>query len=272
MKKTITLLITPIFLIIIFSLLATNIVGKNMGETFNLPENSRKLSSNLYYLGRSTDINGKQVEGYAFIRRRDPQAKPPWAGGGNKNGVPVCYGYLADGAKWKNTEAWIVNASNSGLSESFLLENLDYNIDKWETAAQNFSIIGSGSSTTNNLVADTQSPDGQNEVYFADIFDSDAIAVTIVWGYFTGRPAWRELVEWDQVYDNVDYGWSNNGASGKMDFENISTHELGHTVGMDDIYDSSCADVTMFGYANFGETNKSTLEQPDIDGVRALYQ
>ena len=69
----------------------------------------------------------------------------------------------------------------------------------------------------------------------------------------------------------VDFDWSDSGEAGKMDFENIATHELGHSVGLDDLYNSGCSAETMYGYASEGETNKRTLELGDITGVSELY-
>ena len=108
-------------------------------------------------------------------------------------------------------------------------------------------------------------------VYFGDVEDSNAIAITIVWGVFRGAPSSRELVEWDQIYDDVDFDWSMSGEAGKMDFENIATHELGHSMGLGDLYTSDCSDQTMYGYASEGETNKRTLESGDITGIQELY-
>ena len=57
----------------------------------------------------------------------------------------------------------------------------------------------------------------------------------------------------------------------KMDFANIATHELGHSVGLDDLYDDKCREQTMHGYADYGETKKRTLEAGDIAGISKLY-
>lgn len=255
-------------LAIILGLVVARMVSAR-SRTFSLPSSAIKVNDNVYYLGKAKDVNGKEVEGFAFIRRREPEvrpAKPP------KGGGPSCYGFLAKGAKWKTLEPWIVNPSNlSALSEGFVSDNLADDITKWASAAER-NILGDGSSTNDTLVADTSSPDNKNEVYFADISESNTIAVTIVWGYFAGPPQLRELVEWDQVYDDVSYPWSSSGEAGKMDFRNIATHELGHSVGMDDIYESACSEVTMYGYATFGEIKKQTLELPDITGVKELYR
>jgi hypothetical protein len=228
-------------------------------------------------LGTGMDpATGKLVEGYAFIHYKDQAAKPEGKPG---KGGTKCYGFLAKDTKWKILETWVVNTTNTrGLAEASVLSILDGGISKWEDAADGtvgnsaiIDILGSGSTTSDALAADTVSPDNQNEVYFADISSAGAIAVTIVWGIFSGPPWMRELVEWDQVYDDVDYDWSLSGESGKMDFDNIATHELGHSVGMADIYSTDCSEVTMYGYADYGETKKRDLEPADVTGVSSLY-
>ena len=219
-------------------------------------------------MGTTID-NGRVVEGYAIITYKEGFEKPPWAGGpgGNGGDTSNCYAFLAKGAEWKTIEPYIVNPSNTGgLDETFVVSNLAMDIDKWETAA-GVDILGMGSATSETLVADTSSPDYKNEVYFGDVSQSNAIAITIIWGIFRGPPSQRELVEWDQVYDDVDFGWSATGEAGKMDFENIATHELGHSVGLDDLYENRCSEQTMYGYADYGETKKRTLEDGDINGV-----
>jgi hypothetical protein len=57
-----------------------------------------------------------------------------------------------------------------------------------------------------------------------------------------------------------------------MDVQNIAAHELGHAVGLADVYEAECADVTMHGYSDYEETQKSSLEEPDIIGINTLYE
>lgn len=244
-------------------------------QTLNLPvaaENAPVIS-----LGTAVDpTSGKVVEGYAIIHYRGGEAKG--GGGGGKGGGETCFGFLARDAKWKTVESWVVNAANtSGLGDVFVRDTLSGGVSKWEDAADgvvgdggSINIIGSGSLTNAALEADTVSPDGANEVYFGNP-GSSAIAVTIVWGIFGGPPSGRELVEWDQIYNEVAYDWSASGEASKMDFDNIATHELGHSFGMGDLYTASCASETMYGFADFGETNKQTLEGGDIAGISKLY-
>jgi hypothetical protein len=260
--------------------------------TVVMPAHAVEVAPGVFSLGRAID-KGKVVEGYAFIDYKKGFGKPTgcnndgkcqgWedpscadcAGGGNGGGSDTssCYGFLARGAKWKTIEPYIVNPSNTReLDETFITDNLAFDIEKWETAAgTETDILGAGSATNETLIADLEWLDDKNEVYFADVGHEGAIAITIVWGIFSGPPWQRELVEWDQVYDDVDFGWSATGEAGKMDFENIATHELGHSVGLDDLYDSKCSEQTMYGYASYGETNKRDLNTGDIAGIQKLY-
>ncbi|OGM97586.1 MAG: hypothetical protein A3J46_03260 [Candidatus Yanofskybacteria bacterium RIFCSPHIGHO2_02_FULL_41_11] len=234
---------------------------------FSLPSNAIEVAPNVFSLGKVYDAQShKMVEGYAIVhksgnaRGNSGNAKPSKAG-------QKCYGYLASGAKWKTVEDWEV-FGGAGLNADFVLSNTSANIDKWETAAGTPSVLGTGSVGTGSIT-DPNILDNKNQVSFG-VLDSGTIAVTIVWGIFSGPTFGRELVAWDQIY-NTNFTWSNSGESGKMDFENISTHELGHAVGMGDIYTSSCSEVTMYGYGALGETAKRDLAPADVTGVSQLY-
>lgn len=134
------------------------------------------------------------------------------------------------------------------------------------------NIIGDGQETSELLSADQTAPDDRNEVYFGDIPSAGAIGVTIVWGIFSGPASVRVLTEWDQVYDDVDFEWTDDGLSEptRMDFRNIAAHELGHAVGLDHP-SNLCTEETMYRYASYGETKKIDLHAGDILGVSTLY-
>lgn len=243
-----------------------------------VPENAVQVAPALFDLGTSTDVDGRLVQGYMFIHYRDEFSHKPGhdkggkGGGKGGGGGEKCFAFLAKDAKWKTLEPWVVNTANaSGLASSFVFSNLTADIAQWEDAAEGADILGDGSTTSATLVADTVSPDGDNEVYFADIDSEGAIAVTIVWGFFNGPPFARELVEWDLVYDDVDFDWSSTGEAGKMDFGNIAQHELGHAFGMGHP-DDSCTEETMYRFAAFGETKKRDLNAGDIAGITKLYK
>ena len=238
-------------------------------RTLTLPpaaENAAVIS-----LGEAVDVEtGLIVEGYALIQRQG-SAKPAHVGGGNGGSTAnACYTFMARGAKWKVVEPWAVNPINtSGLDEAWVTSNLGASVDKWEAAAGT-DILGPHEQTSALLSADTTAPDGVNEVLFGEISEPGVIGVTIVWGVFGGPTQNRQLIEWDQVYDEVDFGWSAVGETNKMDFENISTHELGHTIGLSHPADT-CAEESMYRYADYGETIRRDLHAGDIAGAAALY-
>lgn len=260
-------------------------------DSFALPSHAVEIAPGVFYLGKAID-KGRVVEGYAIVDYKKGHGKPTgcnndgkcqgWensscadcAGNGNgeeESDTSSCYDFLAKGAKWKNVEPYIVNPSNDdGLNSTFIINNLASDIDKWEDAA-GVDILGEGISTTETLVADFKAPDEKNEVYFADIGEPNTIAFAVVWGIFRGPPPFRELVEWDMVFNDY-YNWGDaKFNSTLMDFENIATHELGHAVGLSDLYNTECSEQTMYGYSQEGDIEKRTLEDGDIAGIQSLY-
>jgi len=250
-----------------------------------IPARALEVTPNVFSLGTSVDPkSGRAVEGYAIVRKADGPAK---GGNGNAGGgkpdkggstATTCYDFLARGAKWRSTENWVVNPLNIyGISDASVLSILEASILQWEDAAdgaldtvRGADIFGAGSITADLLEADIDALDNVNEVYFGTL-EEGTLAVTIVWGIFGGPPQGRELVGWDQVYNTL-YDWSDAGTAGAMDFSNIATHELGHSVGLADLYSSDCSEETMYGYGSEGETKKQTLEAGDIAGVSKLYK
>lgn len=282
------ILVSAVLTVFVFSSEAEGV--KPGRATVRIPEQAIKVSPGVLYLGKALD-NGRKVEGYAFVRYKKKFVKPgtecgngicepgenarkcpeDCENGGEEPDDSSCYGFLARGVKWKTIEDYIVNPENiRGLDQAFVVDNFALNISKWEIAAS-YDILGD---EVSGIVdgADFGSPDNKNEVYFADIDYEGAIGITIVWGIFGGPPLFRELVEWDQIYDDADFDWSSSGEADKMDFENIATHELGHSIGLDDLYTDACSEQTMYGYATNGETKKRSLEAGDIAGASSLYR
>ena len=249
------------------------------GHPVVIPAHAVQVAENVFSLGSAVDPqSGKKVEGYMIISPKPAAKKPDGALGGGKPGsvdTSSCYGFLAKDAKWKSVESWVVDPTNpEGLSEADVFALLDESITKWEDAADGSAdnvvstdILGVGSIASG--FAEVGVMDGVNGVRFGSL-DIGTIGVTTIWGVFGGAPAGRELVEWDQVY-NTYYSWNVNGSMSDMDFESIATHELGHSVGMADLYTAECSEETMYGYGSEGETKARDLNAGDITGISKLY-
>jgi len=253
--------------------------------TVAIPSTAVEVAPGIFSLGTAVD-NGKLVEGYAFVDYKKGYGKPTgcnndgkcqgWedatcadcTGGGNGNGDTddsSCYGFFAKGAKWKVTEPYIVASDIDALVTA-------RDLDAWDSQVA-FNVFGNQDLSSVVDGVDTNSTDGKNEVMYGNISNQGVIAMAVVWGIFSGPPFARELVEWDVIFDNVDYPWGDATIdSTVMDFENIATHEFGHAAGMGDLYEGTCSEQTMYGYASYGETKKRTLEAGDIKGIQGLYK
>lgn len=82
--------------------------------------------------------------------------------------------------------------------------------------------------------------------------------------------ATKEIVGFRIIIDTDDE-WSVGGSSTTFDVQNIITHEMGHAAGLG--HDSSPRDgcLTMYKYADYGETGKRTLGLGDKLGMKKLY-
>lgn len=115
--------------------------------------------------------------------------------------------------------------------------------------------------------------DGVNLISFGST--SGAIAITRTW-YYTDT---NEVAESDLTLSSglawsiTDYNNNNEcgGVAGTYDIQNIATHELGHQVGLNDLYNSTDKDLTMYGYGTTKELKKDTLGLGDISGVQVIY-
>ncbi len=113
--------------------------------------------------------------------------------------------------------------------------------------------------------------DGQNAVLWKRQSPS-TLAVAYVW-YYTDT---HEVAESDLVF-NSRHSWSYTpytptcSSLNSYDVQNIGTHEVGHWMGLDDMYGSSNVDLTMYGYGSIGELKKDTLTTGDKNGLNALY-
>lgn len=196
--------------------------------------------------------------------------KPQHNPGGGTGGNAACYGFLARGAKLITVEDLLVNSAGSGLGDDQVLASAVASASQWDnhTVSSLFGTI-SISATANFDAAD--SPDGVNELSFGNYPTAGVIAVARVWGIFSGPPFARYIDQFDILFD-TDFTWGDATVnSALMDYQNIATHEIGHGVGMADVYDAPCVEVTMYGYADNGETKKRDLAQPDITGLQTLY-
>ncbi|HUU82148.1 MAG TPA: matrixin family metalloprotease, partial [Phycisphaerae bacterium] len=134
----------------------------------------------------------------------------------------------------------------------------------WNGAGADFEFVYGGTSTQTSVVNN-----GTNLIYFAISPPSGGGYVAANFHWVTGG----NMTESDIVFNDLDYVWWNGSGlcSGKMDIWNVITHELGHTLCLDDLYGGGDTAKTMYGYVSNCETYKRTLHADDIAGIRAIY-
>jgi len=167
--------------------------------------------------------------------------------------------YLLLGIHWYTTINYYINTKNKyGFSTTAVVNTITTSANTWdkETAYQVFSYKG----TTTRAA-------GRRDYYNVvswGAYQAGVIAVTYIW--YSGT----KILETD-CRMNTHYKWSLSGETGKMDIQNIMTHEFGHWCGLDDLYNDVDYWLTMYGYADYGETYKRTLGLGDINGLEAVY-
>ncbi len=213
-------------------------------------------------------LSAPGLEKIVFVHHKKDFAKPPWAGGGKEGKKePACYGFLGRGVSWKDLSInYVVHPDLEATVPGAVFAGAE----AWD-AATSKELFSNDYVVDETATWDSDAPDGRNEFVFGNYPQEGVIGVAVVWGYFSGPPSSRKIIEFDVLFD-TDFTWGDAVIDpAVMDLQNIATHEIGHGIGLGDIYETACSEVTMYGYSDFGEIKKRTLEQPDITGTQKLY-
>ena len=218
----------------------------------------------------------RTLEKRVYIHYKKGHGKPDWVADKkppkDDDDHSDHYALLGKGVVWKDDDlplTVVVNPTNGfGLESGFIVGAVEDSIGEWDwyTSTELFY-----DSVVVNYAAsfDYDSPDGDNEIVFGDYEQDGVIAICYTWGYFGGKPSSRMIVEFDIMLD-TDYNWGDGELNPVlMDVQNIVTHELGHGIGLADIY--YCELETMYGYSDYGDIVKRDLYDGDIAGLQKLY-
>jgi hypothetical protein len=157
----------------------------------------------------------------------------------------------------------------SYLSQGFVVDSLVSSTEEWDQYVASDLFVDAPELSSEIFYGDAGSVypfDEKNVVVFGDL-DSGTIGVTYLW-YWT---ATGEIADWDMML-NTDYTWGDAEVGDYMDLQNILTHELGHSLGLIDLYNRKrCSEVTMFGYSGYNDIGKRSLEGDDILSLLKVY-
>jgi hypothetical protein len=225
--------------------------------------------------------NSDDIIKLKFIQYPKHEAAKPAGGGGPALTGTLCPDYKYQGIHWATSEVrYYVNASGEneqGIKDSFAT---------WNAASTGINFKYEGSSGVQEAARDNK-----NVVYWGPVEYSNAIAVT----YFWYSRATKQIVEVDTVM-NVSLPWAYEDVGGpedlsgdarpiaaryedptdesdpdSYDVRNIMTHEAGHWILLNDLYNSRDSKLTMYGYGDYGEISKDTLGYGDELGIERVY-
>lgn len=172
-----------------------------------------------------------------------------------------CYKLM--GIKWATQYVpYTINPAGSDAGMEAVAAAFTTSIGTWD-AGTSRALFGAG--TIDGLAG--YGFDGRNAMFFGSSLGAGTIAQTTTWYYQISR----QIVEFDIEFNNI-FHWGDAAIDpAKMDLNGIATHELGHGIGLADLYTTTCRDVTMYGYSTEGEFKKRTLEQGDLNGLWKIY-
>ena len=180
----------------------------------------------------------------------------------------ACSNHIAEGAIWKSPHEVIIDPTNDdGIPRQLFVDMVSASVHEWESRLSTTVVTGQD---TDGCVDgfDGDSPDGKNEIMMGFIEEPGVLAMTIIWGIFSGPIGDREILETDIIY-NLHFPWGNASINPNVnDIHNIGSHEHGHAMGEGH---NNVAGATMFSTASAGETHKRDLLTCEANGLCEAY-
>lgn len=192
-------------------------------------------------------------------------------------------GYIYSGYHWFDRNIpvhYLVNLTGSG-GGSTLIDGIEAAFQTWEDDPGSYMDFTYGGTTSTDISSLNDEMDGYNVVGWADLsqygYQEEVIAVAIFW-YQIGN---LRLGEVDVAMNTDGYHWWQNPGETwtagddptayDCDVQNIITHEAGHWLVLDDLYEGYNSGKTMYCQSAEKELQKRSLDATDRYGIRAIY-
>ncbi len=120
----------------------------------------------------------------------------------------------------------------------------------------------------------TNGNDGLNQIVLIKSgWDLDPMAIAVTRNYYISGSTSRNgmIMDSDILLNGQNYRFTTTNEPGAHDVQNIVTHETGHLLGLGHETDPSDSNATMYAFAGPNETNKRTLHDNDLSGIRSAY-
>ncbi|MHB8120099.1 MAG: matrixin family metalloprotease [Methanothrix sp.] len=123
--------------------------------------------------------------------------------------------------------------TGEGLSPSAVQSAVAAAANTWD-AATNQNIFADSSLVTASTTVSADIYDRNNVVAWKPVSGS-ALAYSRTWFNYNKVDGYNTAVESDIVF-NTGYTWRTDGLNGGFDVQSVALHELGHTLGLGDLY------------------------------------
>jgi hypothetical protein len=107
----------------------------------------------------------------------------------------------------------------------------------------------------------------ENAVFWNDKGPTGVLAQCRIWWYII-EP--HEIIAFDIEFNDY-YTWTIGTSPGAYDVQSIATHELGHALGLLDLYGDPDSEKTMYGYGSTNDISARDLEPEDEAGIAYIY-
>ena len=169
------------------------------------------------------------------------------------------YAYTLAAYHWHlNPVVIYLNPANHDVSTTAAEAAVKVGMNAWNGKAHISYLYGGRVSDTATKI------DGRNVVIFRNATNGSAVATTYSWSK-SGARFDSDTVLWDGKYH---FYTGTSGCSGGAYVEDISAHELGHTLGLSH---STVTEATMYPTYHYCGTIMRTLASDDIAGLKKLY-
>jgi hypothetical protein len=183
--------------------------------------------------------------------------------------------YALTGKRWNQKDPQIklylrtdANLAGEAMSTTAVQSAIANAANTWDDAT-NQNLFADANLVTTTTSANAGTYDGKNTIAWK----------TLSCSYLGYAQTWYRLNKVDGYYPilesditcNGRYPYNTNGASSGIDVQTLVTHELGHTIGLGDIYNNPAFSKDTRQVMHYYTGLKRTLGNGDKTGVWALY-